>query len=456
MDGSKYDIVVMGTGITESILSGLLSMEGNKILNIDRNPFYGDSGASLNISNIWKKFKPNEEVPKELGHNRDWNIDLTPKFVMAYGKLVKLIIKTEVNDYLNWKLVEGTYVYQWSEGGIFSKKGGKIKKVPANDKEALTSDLMSLFEKRRCQKFFKFVQNVELTNPDTFKGKPLNKMTFGDLVKDFGLEENTCDFLGHAVALYTDNSYNNLPAFKVIKKLQLYMNSVGRFGDSPFIYPVYGLAGIPESFSRKSAVYGGTYMLNVSLTSIETDTDGLHKITGIWDEKEGCCYTKKIIAHPSYLETLGMKNRIKKVSTTIRSICILDHPIPGTGKQNAVQIILPQNHINRKSDIYIMMLGPSHGVCKKGYYLAIVSTTQEHENIETDLKVAFELIGNVLYRFDMKEDMYKPVDNGTDNIFITCNLDATSHFESSAQDVLNVYSSMTGKELDLNIKEEKE
>lgn len=120
MDKTEYDIVVMGTGITESILSGLLSMEGNKVLNIDKNPFYGDSGASLNISRLWEKFRPKEEVPKELGHNRDWNVDLTPKFVMAFGKLVKMIIKTEVSNYLNWKCVEGIYVYQWSEGGLFS------------------------------------------------------------------------------------------------------------------------------------------------------------------------------------------------------------------------------------------------------------------------------------------------------------------------------------------------
>lgn len=33
---------------------------------------------------------------------------------------------------------------------MFSKGGPKIEKVPANDKEALSSDLMGLFEKRRC------------------------------------------------------------------------------------------------------------------------------------------------------------------------------------------------------------------------------------------------------------------------------------------------------------------
>ena len=157
MDGTEYDIVVMGTGITESILSGLLSMEGNKILNIDKNPYYGDSAASLNLTRLWETFKKGEEPPKELGHNRDWNIDLTPKFVMAYGKLVKMMIKTEVSKYLNWKAVDGSYVYQWSEGGMFSNECGKIKKVPGNDAEAIKSSLMSLFEKRRCHKFYQFI-----------------------------------------------------------------------------------------------------------------------------------------------------------------------------------------------------------------------------------------------------------------------------------------------------------
>ena len=167
-------------------------------------------------------------------------------------------------------------------------------------------------------------------------------MTFKQLTEDFGLQDNTLDFLGHSIALYTDNSYVKRPALDVIRKLQLYMDSIGRFGDSPFIYPVYGLSGIPESFSRKSAVYGGTYMLNVDLKKIETE-DGKHKITGVWEGEESYCYAKKIIAHPSYMEKLGMMDRIKKTSVTVRVICILDHKIKGTDNNNAVQIILPQN-----------------------------------------------------------------------------------------------------------------
>jgi len=37
----KYDVIVWGTGLKECILSGLLSMNGKKVLHIDRNPYYG-------------------------------------------------------------------------------------------------------------------------------------------------------------------------------------------------------------------------------------------------------------------------------------------------------------------------------------------------------------------------------------------------------------------------------
>jgi len=48
---------------------------------------------------------------------------------MANGQLVKLLIHTGVTRYLEFKSVEGSYVY----------KGGKISKVPVDEREALAS-----------------------------------------------------------------------------------------------------------------------------------------------------------------------------------------------------------------------------------------------------------------------------------------------------------------------------
>lgn len=84
----KYDVIVCGTGLKECILSGLLSVKGKKVLHIDRNPYYGGDCASVNITNLYKIFREGKEPLKEYGHNRDWNVDLIPKFIMANGTCV--------------------------------------------------------------------------------------------------------------------------------------------------------------------------------------------------------------------------------------------------------------------------------------------------------------------------------------------------------------------------------
>ena len=149
-----------------------------------------------------------------------------------------------------------------------------------------------------------------------------------------------------------------------------------------------------------------------------------------------------------------MSDRIQRKAEIVRCICILENKIKGTGKNNAVQIILPQNQINRESDIYIMQLGDSHKVCQKGYNLAIISTHKEKDNIEEDLKVAFELIGPYKHKFVMTETRYECKDY-KDGIFVTATLDATSHFESAAEDVERIYKSLTNKNLDLSLPESK-
>lgn len=43
----SYDAIVLGTGLKECILSGMLSVSGKKVLHIDRNKYYGGESASI-------------------------------------------------------------------------------------------------------------------------------------------------------------------------------------------------------------------------------------------------------------------------------------------------------------------------------------------------------------------------------------------------------------------------
>jgi Rab GDP dissociation inhibitor len=50
----EYDVIVLGTGLKECILSGLLSVDGLKVLHMDRNDYYGGDSTSLNLNQVSK------------------------------------------------------------------------------------------------------------------------------------------------------------------------------------------------------------------------------------------------------------------------------------------------------------------------------------------------------------------------------------------------------------------
>ncbi len=118
----EYDAIVMGTGLTECIISGLLSVQGKRVLHVDRNNYYGADTASLSLANLFEKFRQTEPGA-HLGHPRNWNVDLVPKFIMACGKLVKILLHTKVTRYLEFKSIDGSYVF----------KDGRVQKVPGTN-----------------------------------------------------------------------------------------------------------------------------------------------------------------------------------------------------------------------------------------------------------------------------------------------------------------------------------
>lgn len=458
---TEYDVIVLGTGLKECMLAGLLAKfpkkvegeekkEGAKILQLDRNGYYGSDSASLNLTNLWKYFRPDKTPPKEYGENRDWNVDLIPKYIMANGSLVTLLLKTNVSQYLEWKAVDGTFVFQFHEAGLLSKAKGQIYKVPATAKEAMSSGLMGMFQKMKCKDFFAYIQDYEEKNPNTQKGLTPDT-PFKDYIKKFGLDANTVDFIGHAVALYTNDDFLEQKGIVTVNKMQLYFNSFGRYGNSPFIYPVWGLSGLAEGFSRLCALYGGTYMLNRDVEEILYDENGNFK--GIRSQGEEA-YGKILITEPSYVQKF---NKVKSIGKVIRRICILNHSIPDTKDVASCQIILPQKQIKRKNDIFIAVLNSTHSVCKKGYYLAIISTMAETDDPIKEIEPAMKVVGDVLETFDKVSDIYVPIDtNFKGNVYITSSFDPQSHFENDTDNVIDIYEKITGTKLDLTIEPEGE
>ncbi|KAM3877789.1 rab GDP dissociation inhibitor beta [Diretmus argenteus] len=425
----EYDIIVLGTGLKECILSGLMSISGKKVLHIDRNPYYGGESASISpLEELYRKFNVPDPATS-MGLGKDWNIDLIPKFFLADGQLVKILVHTDVTRYLDFKVIEGSYVY----------KAGKVHKVPATEADALTSDLLGMFDKRRYRKLLHFSLNFDENSPRTYQDMDPKTTTTRDLFRHFDLGPDVMEFTGHAVALQCTEGYLDQPCIETINRIKSYCESLANNPlSSPYIYPLYGLAELPQGFARLSAEYGGTYMLNRAVEEIVIANG---KVEAVKSEGE-LFHCKQLICDPSYVP-----NRVKKVGRFIRVICLLNHPIKNTHEANSCQIIIPQTQLNRKSDIYISVVSYTHNVASDGMYIATVSTTVETSNPEKEVQPGVELIEPIVQKFVFISNRLVPKENGRKSqIFVSCSYDAATHFDTECKDIEDMYRRITGSE----------
>ncbi|KAI4863901.1 rab GDP-dissociation inhibitor [Hypoxylon rubiginosum] len=444
----EYDVIVLGTGLTECILSGVLSVKGKKVLHIDRNDHYGGEAASVNLETLFKKYgnyAKGDEPWKKYGRANDWNIDLVPKLLMSSGELTNILVSTDVTRYLEFKQVAGSFVQQ------NSGPKATVAKVPSDAGEALKSPLMGIFEKRRMKSFIEWIGTFDIKDPATHKGLDFSKCTSKEVYDKFGIEAGTRDFIGHAMALYLNDSYLDIPgkAPETIERIKLYGTSVSRYGKSPYIYPLYGLGELPQGFARLSAIYGGTYMLNTQIDEVLYEGS---KATGIKATMKGIepemkfeTKAQMVLGDPSYFSS-----KVKIVGHVLKAICVLRHPLAGTNDCDSCQIIIPQSQVGRKNDIYIACVSSAHNVCPKGYYIAIVSTIAETSaNHHLELQPGLDRLGKIEEQFmGAPIPLYEPLEDGTkDNIFISKSYDATSHFETTTDDVKDIYARATGEEL---------
>ena len=189
-----------------------------------------------------------------------------------------------------------------------------------------------------------------LANTET--GLDLNRISMREVYEKFGLEATTRDFIGHSMALYQTDEYINEKgaAKETVQRIRLYVNSMARYGKSPYIYPLYGLGELPQGFARLSAIYGGTYMLNTNIDEISYNGKEVAGIKATMkersDDPDGMKFetkTKTIIGDPSYFP-----GKVHVVGHLLKAICILTHPVPNTDNSDSAQLIIPQSQVGRK------------------------------------------------------------------------------------------------------------
>ena len=186
-EDDNYDIVIEGTGLTESILAAAASWAGKKVLHVEKNTFYGSHWAALSIDQIdtWAQENagtglsdcmreltcldsmpyssaklerlPTSSLssPSPLQSSRAYSLDLSPRLLYCSSYLVSCLANTRLSQYLEFKALEHIFVLKKSANEEIT-----LEKVPSSREDVFTSSL-SLQEKRKLMKFLNFALSVD-------------------------------------------------------------------------------------------------------------------------------------------------------------------------------------------------------------------------------------------------------------------------------------------------------
>lgn len=490
----KYDAIILGTGIQSCLLGLCLAQHKKRVLQVDREKFYGGEGASLALDEFYEKFggkgsykkiweKPVAEGGRGFGRAFNYQIDLCPKFIMAQGDLVKLLVHAlgvdRVSKYGSYCSIGASYVYkgEGTSGGWFgSGPKSYLFKVPSTKTEAMKTPLVGMLQKRALIMFLQQVQTTDVDVAKAGKDKKLPpSMTVAQLYEKHGLDQNTQEFVGHSMALYSNDNYKLKPAIELVERCRLYAASMLQYGSSPYLYPEYGISSLPQNFARYSAVLGeslgGAFMLGESLETKqaggENNIDLLFNSDGICEGikvgDKGVATAPIIIGEPCYFP----KEKLKLTGKIIRAICILNAPIDGTNGADSCQIIIPQTQVAKRgyparaNDVYVTCVGASQYVASKGFYVAIVSTVVETNDPSAEVQIGIDLINGqqerrgrkyIVERFDDIKETYSQKDSTIDDhCYISNSYTAEPHFGDVSTDVLHLFEKVTGKPLDMSI-----
>ncbi|VEL25925.1 unnamed protein product [Protopolystoma xenopodis] len=96
-----------------------------------------------------------------------------------------------------------------------------------------------------------------------------------------------------------------------------------------------------------------------------------------------------------------------------------------------------------------MCVSYANNVCSKPYFIATVATSVETNSPKEELNPGLSILGSIEKIFFAVSDLYEPTDDGrASRLFISSSYDATTHFETTCTDVLNIYERITSTPFD--------
>lgn len=205
-----------------------------------------------------------EEAPqiwtqeKLLAESRRFNIDLCPKILYSAGQLVELLISSNICRYAEFRAVDR----------VCTSFKDEVFNVPCSRSDVFNTKDLNIIEKRLLMKFLTIC--LSYGEDKCEEDLALNRdKTFLEYLRSQKVTEKITTCVMQAIAMCTkETSFE-----EGMLRTKRFLQSLGRYGNTPFLFPMYGCGEIPQCFCRLCAVFGGIYCLKRTVNDITIDAD---------------------------------------------------------------------------------------------------------------------------------------------------------------------------------------
>lgn len=392
-----------------------------------------DPTSTMEFHPVFAGYRKDHQLTSNRAHfhSRHFCIETNHRLVLATGAAVDTIISSEVGRYLDFKAMDAVfYIHEKLKASSeITESAIILDKVPASKGDIFSSNTLQALEKRCLMKVLQHTMDrgqrkeghkggaTTLNERDLMMGRALRRpQNTPEIVVPEGNEDETSfedylakhkvpprlqDIIAHGLCLFNESiheskSNDQIKTGEALDTLYRHVDSIGRYGTTPFITCMYGSAEIAQAFCRMCAVWGGTYILGRGISQIrcvDSDSKPGGAVSAIVDSQGREIQCASLVCNVDYLPVRKQDATSSSASNltagvVVTRVSVMSGRLLSEGL--SVAVIPPQSlGLGNARAVHIVQLDDSASVCPDGATLLYLTTTLPSDDDVVDKSAGY-------------------------------------------------------------------
>lgn len=387
------------------------------MLHVDRNDYYGSDDASFSLEQFESRFV-NNNTASNSGDDNDANddqvvsvsannnnggvsdvsvvrgaaealsdvqarrciVDLWPRLLFSRSSMIDALVRSGVNRYLEFKCLQACFMLVDGVG---------LTLVPASKADVFRDKTLSLMQKRSLMKLFAAILGTadDAETPGAAPASPLPTAgSFDALLAGAKLGALAAAFTKHAIALDPSPAVDDESSReRDLARCRQYAQSIGVYGSTPFLAPLYGAGELAQAYCRLAAVFGATFILQCGpLSLLRGGGDGGATVRALRC-KEGEIRAKQFVFAASLVPPSVVRSPSSAETHRLHvCACVLSGSMLPSGTEVQLPFIVVPPLAGRNAfSAYAVQLDPSMHVTPSGLFMLCLWSRAADESAAT-------------------------------------------------------------------------